>query len=101
MQPLQYNIVTSKSTQQTLFSYDSASSIASVIGKKVALDFEGGNITNDTGWLLLPETESNQYIISVLTLCMIEDVHLLSCTVSMNSIQRLLSGELLLTSVCL
>jgi len=42
MQPLQPSIITSESRQQTLFSYNSASAIASVIGKKVALDFHGG-----------------------------------------------------------
>ncbi len=43
MQPLQRNIVTSESTQQTLFSFNSASAISPVMGKKVALDFDGGN----------------------------------------------------------
>ena len=67
MQPLQPNIVTSESTQQTLFSYDSASAIAPVMGKKVALDFDGGNITSDAGVLFLSETESQLGIISMLT----------------------------------
>lgn len=69
MQPLQPNIVTSESTQQTLFSYNSASAIAPVTGKKVALDFDGGNITSDAGMLLLRETESQLGIISMLTKC--------------------------------
>ena len=69
MQPLQSNIVTSESTQQTLFSYNSASAIAPVMGKKVALDFDGGNITSDAGVLLLRETESQLGIISMLTKC--------------------------------
>jgi len=53
MQPLQRNIVTSESTQQTLFSFNSASAISPVMGKKVALDFDGGNITSDAGVFLL------------------------------------------------
>ena len=69
MQPLQPNIVTSESTQQTLFLYNSASAIAPVTGKKVALDFDGGNITSDAGMLLLRETESQLGIISMLTKC--------------------------------
>lgn len=69
MQPLQPNIVTSESTQQTLFSYNSASAIAPVTGKKVALDFDGGNITSDAGVFLLSETESQLGIISMLTKC--------------------------------
>jgi len=69
MQSLQQNIVPSESPQQTLFSYNSASSIAPIMGKKVALDFEGGNITSDAGVLLLRETESQLGIISMLTKC--------------------------------
>lgn len=69
MQPLENNILTSESTQQTLFSYNSASAIGPVMGKKVSLDFEGGNITSDAGVLLLRETESQLGIISMLTKC--------------------------------
>ena len=39
------------------------------MGKKVALDFDGGNITSDAGVLLLSETESQLGIISMLTQC--------------------------------
>ena len=39
------------------------------MGKKVALDFDGGNITSDAGMLLLRETESQLGIISMLTKC--------------------------------
>ena len=53
MQPLQPNIVTSESTQQTLFSYNSASAVAPIMSKKVALDFDGGDITSDAGVLHL------------------------------------------------
>ena len=67
MQPLQPNIVTSESSQQTLFSYNLASSIAPIMGKKVALNFDGGNITSDAGVLLLRENESQLGIISILT----------------------------------
>ena len=58
MEPLEANIVIPQSTQQRLFSYDSASSIAPVKGKKVAIDFHGSSITSDAGVLLLRETES-------------------------------------------
>ena len=37
------------------------------MGKKVALNFDGGNITSDAGVLLLRETESQLGIISILT----------------------------------
>jgi hypothetical protein len=49
MQSLRPNIVTSESTRQTLFLFNSASVIAPVRGKKVALDFNAGNITSDSG----------------------------------------------------
>jgi|GEM_PF-6924402 len=38
MQPSTQNIITAESPQQIIFPYDSASSIASVKGKKVSLD---------------------------------------------------------------
>jgi len=69
MQPLQRNIVTPESTQQTLFSYNAASAVASVKGKKVALDFQGGNITSDAGLLLLRETELKLGLITMLAKC--------------------------------
>ena len=69
MQPLRQNIVTAESTQQTLFSYNTASSIAPVNGKKVALDFQGGSITSDAGVLLLSETESQLGLITMLAKC--------------------------------
>jgi|GEM_PF-3555806 len=37
------------------------------MGKKVALDFDGGNITSDAGMLLLRETESQLGISSMPT----------------------------------
>lgn len=51
MQSLRPNIVTSESTRQTLFLFNSASAsaIAPATGKKVALDFDGGIITSDAG----------------------------------------------------
>ena len=61
MQSLRPNIVTSESTRQTLFLFNSASVIAPVRGKKVALDFNAGNITSDSGtikWLLQRERTS-------------------------------------------
>jgi hypothetical protein len=39
------------------------------MGKKVALDFDGGYITSDAGVLLLSETESQLGIISMLNKC--------------------------------
>ena len=69
MQPLHQNIVTPESTQQTLFSYNAASAVASVKGKKVALDFQGGNITSDAGVLLLRETELKLGLITMLAKC--------------------------------
>ena len=92
MQPLQANIVTSESTQQTLFSFNSASAIAPVMGKKVALDFDGGNITSDAGVLLLSETESQLGIISMLTKCINDSRRPSSITHSMKelSTQRVL-----------
>ena len=69
MQPLHSNIVTSESTQQTLFSPNTASAIAPVKGKKVALDFQGGSITSDAGVFLLSETESKLGIITMLAKC--------------------------------
>jgi len=69
MQPLHQNIVTPESTQQTLFSYNTALSIAPLKGKKVALDFQGGSITSDAGVLLLSETESKLGIITMLAKC--------------------------------
>lgn len=69
MQPLHQNIVTSESTQQTLFSYNAASSIAPVKSKKVALDFQGGSITSDAGVVLLRETESKFGLITMLAKC--------------------------------
>ena len=86
MQPLQPNIVTSESTQQTLFSYNSASAIAPVMGKKVALDFDGGNITSDAGVLLLRETESKLGIISMLTKCISDTRRPSSITHSINEL---------------
>jgi len=69
MQPLHQNIVTPESTQQILFSYNAASAVASVKGKKVALDFQGGNITSDAGVLLLRETELKLGLITMLAKC--------------------------------
>ena len=69
MQPLHQNIVTPESTQQTLFSYNAASSIAPVKSKKVALDFQGGSITSDAGVVLLRETESKLGLITMLAKC--------------------------------
>ena len=86
MQPLQPNIVTPQSTQQTLFSYNSASAIAPVMGKKVALDFDGGNITSDAGVLLLSETESQLGIISMLTKCINDIRRPSSITHSINEL---------------
>ena len=50
---IEQNVLEPESTQQTLFPYDSASSLAPVKGKKVAIDFQGGSITSDAGVLLL------------------------------------------------
>ena len=86
MQPLQPNIVTSESTQQTLFSFNSASAVAPVMGKKVALDFDGGNITSDAGVLLLSETESQLGIISMLTKCINDTRRPSSITHSINEL---------------
>jgi len=69
MRPFEQNIVTSESTQQTLFSYDSTSSIAPVNGKKVSIDFNGGSITSDAGVFLMSEVESNVKIIKMLADC--------------------------------
>lgn len=64
MPPLEENILIPEITQQTLFSYDSSSSVAPVKGKKVAIDFHGGSITSDACVVLLSETESEVSIIS-------------------------------------
>ncbi len=69
MHTLHQNIVTSESTQQTLFAFNAASSIAPVKSKKVALDFQGGNITSDAGVLLLRETELKLGLITMLAKC--------------------------------
>ena len=86
MGPLEANIVIPQSTQQTLFSYDSASSIAPVKGKKVAIDFHGGSITSDAGVLLLSETESEVSIISRLSKCIHDSRRLSSITHSVNDL---------------
>jgi hypothetical protein len=69
MQSLEQNIITSESTQQTLFPYDLASSIATVKGKKVAIDFMGGSITSDAGVLVLREVESQVKVIKMIAGC--------------------------------
>jgi len=86
MQSLQQNIITPQSTQQTLFSYNSVSSIAPVMGKKVALNFDGGNITSDASVLLLRETESQLGIISILTKCINDTRRSSSITHSVNEL---------------
>ncbi len=67
MQPFQGNIFTSESTQQTLFSLNCTSDRAPIMGKKVTMNFDGGNITSHAGVLLLSETESQLGIINMLT----------------------------------
>ena len=89
MQPFQRNIVTSESTQQTLFSFNSASAIAPVMGNKVALDFDGGNNTSDAGVLLLRKTESKLGIISMLTQCINDTRRPSSITHSINELSSL------------
>lgn len=86
MQPFETNIVKPQSHQQTLFSYDSASSVAPVKGKKVAIDFQGGSITSDAGVLLLRETESAVSIISMLSKCIHDGRRLSSITHSVNEL---------------
>ncbi len=69
MQSLEQNIITSESTQQTLFPYDLASSIAPVKRKNVAIDFMGGSITTDAGVLVLREVESQVKVIKMIAGC--------------------------------
>jgi len=54
-------------TQQTLFFTDSA--LPPVKGKKVAIDFRGGNVSSDAGALILSEIETQTGIIQKLTDC--------------------------------
>ena len=63
------NITTGQHTQQSLFELFPVASLAPVQGKKVTLDFQGGNTTSDAGVLLLRETESRTGIISTLVRC--------------------------------
>jgi len=63
------NIHTSQHFQEPLFPDLSPLSLAPVQGKKVLLDFEGGNTTSDAGVLLLSEMESMTRIISTLARC--------------------------------
>jgi hypothetical protein len=86
MPPFEQNIVIPQSTQQTLFSYDSASSIAPVKGKKVSIDFKGGNITSDAGVVLLSETESNVGLITRLAKCVHDSRRLSSITHSLKDL---------------
>ena len=86
MEPLEANIVIPENTQQTLFSYDSASSVAPVKSKKVAIDFQGGSITSDAGVLLLSETESKVSIISGLSKCIHDSRRFSSITHSVNDL---------------
>ena len=60
MHTLSENIVTGKLQQQELFSDNSTCTLTPVRGKKVALDFQGGNITSDAGVLLMSETERSE-----------------------------------------
>ena len=66
MHSLCTNINTEQHTQQSLFEPFSVACLASIQGKKVTLDFQGGSITSDAGVLLLSETESRTGIISTL-----------------------------------
>ncbi len=88
MLPFEQNIVIPQSTQQTLFSYDSASSIAPVKGKKVSIDFQGGSITRDAGVLLLRETESNVGLITKLAKCVHDSRRFSSITHSLKDLFR-------------
>jgi Transposase DDE domain group 1 len=56
------------------------------MGKKVALDFDGGNITSDAGVLHLSETESQLGIISMLTKCINDTRRPSSITQSINEL---------------
>lgn len=69
MQSLSFNILTEQYTQQPLFSDYTVATLTPIQGKKVSLDFQGGNITSDAGVLLLSETESMTGIISTLANC--------------------------------
>ena len=63
------NIATVNPKQQELFQDNSICSLTPVRGKKVALDFQGGNITSDAGVLLMSETEAQIGIIAALAKC--------------------------------
>ncbi len=54
-------------TQQTLFSTDSA--IPPIQGKKITIDFQGGNITSDGGVLQLSEIEKRVGIVNTISEC--------------------------------
>lgn len=63
------NILTTHHSQEPLFPDLPPVLLAPVEGKKVYLDFEGGNTTSDAGVLLLSETESMTRIVSTLAHC--------------------------------
>ena len=86
MQPLQMNIATLLGSQQELFSYDSASAIAPVKGKKVSLDFMAGSLTSDAGALLLGEIESRVGIINMLVNCIVDNRRSSSITHTLNEL---------------
>ncbi|NTU54601.1 MAG: hypothetical protein HGA97_13125 [Chlorobiaceae bacterium] len=69
MHTLSENIITGTPKQQELFQYNPTSSLTPIMGKKVALDFQGGNITSDAGVLLLNETEAQIGISAALAMC--------------------------------
>ncbi|MCF8217078.1 MAG: transposase, partial [Chlorobium sp.] len=63
------NIHTDQPNQQALFPDCFEVSVAPVKGKKVVLDFQGGNATSDAGVLLLKEVESMTRIVPKLADC--------------------------------
>lgn len=63
------NIHTDQPNQQALFPDCFEVSVAPVKGKKVVLDFQGGNTTSDAGILLLKEVESMTRIVPKLADC--------------------------------
>lgn len=72
MHTLSENIVIGTPKQQELFQYNQSSSFTPIRGKKIALDFHGGNITSDAGLLLMKETEAQIGIIAALTNCIFD-----------------------------
>lgn len=59
MQPFDQNLPCQNDTQQTEIFPSSSISLPRVKGKKVSLDFQGGNISSDGGALILSEIDNN------------------------------------------